>query len=371
MKILHIINGQYYSGAERVQDLLVQTLPSYGIDAYLVCIKPDKFKQRCECDKNKVFELDGRYKSDYARYRFISRFIVENNVKIIHTHTPRSGLLGYFASRNASVPLVHHVHSPTIRDTEKYFRNNIKTFVENIILRQSEAIVAVSGSLKSYLLRSGFSDSKVHVVHNGIKPLHSLPSKEEPSSTWMLGIVALFRPRKGLEVLLECLRKLLDSTDKNVHLRAIGEFETKEYEREIKNLTAKLRLENNITWVGFSNNVQSELQSIDLLILPSLYGEGLPMVILEAMGNGVPVVSTCVEGVLEAIPTNNHGIIVEPNDVISLYKGISEIIESKGLWSIIRSNAHKYQSEQLSDMAMSKGVSDIYKMVVTNGSRKG
>ena len=62
----------------------------------------------------------------------------------------------------------------------------------------------------------------------------------------------------------------------------------------------QLRLSEQITWTGFTRDVTAELLKMDLFVLPSLFGEGLPMVVLEAMAAGVPVVATRVAGMPEA-----------------------------------------------------------------------
>ena len=101
--------------------------------------------------------------------------------------------------------------------------------------------------------------------------------------TWTIGTTALFRPRKGLEALLEALASLRERSF-DVRLRAVGPFETKIYEKEMKRRAAKLELDAAIDWVGFVRDVQSQLSKMDVFVLPSLFGEGLPMVVLEAGG---------------------------------------------------------------------------------------
>ncbi len=91
---------------------------------------------------------------------------------------------------------------------------------------------------------------------------------------------ALFRPRKGLEILIEALAHLV-SQGKQIRLHAIGEFETPEYEAEIMSLVHLHEVERYIEWVGFVDDITVEFSCMDLFILPSLYGEGLPMVVLR------------------------------------------------------------------------------------------
>src|SRR5690606_4342942 len=141
--------------------------------------------------------------------------------------------------------------------------------------------------------------------------------REPPSGRWTLGMVALFRPRKGVELLLEAL-SLLRKQGLDVCLRAIGEFETPEYERQVRGLAQTLGLEPWIDWTGFCSNVPAALPALDALVLPSLFGEGLPMVLLEAMASGVPVVATRVEGVPEAIVDGVEGVLVEPQSATAL-----------------------------------------------------
>ena len=144
--------------------------------------------------------------------------------------------------------------------------------------------------------------------------------RRPPTGMWTLGAVALFRPRKGIEVLLEALA-MLRSRNVNVRLRAVGGFETPLYKADVLGLAERLDLAEAIDWIGFTRNVNRELAKIDLFVLPSLFGEGLPMVVLEAMAAGLPVVASRVEGVPEAVVHRETGLLVEPGSVSQLAAG--------------------------------------------------
>ena len=128
------------------------------------------------------------------------------------------------------VPLVHHVHSPTTCDTTDRVRNWINCLAERIVLRRATALIAVSEAVGSYVREQGLG---VFVVPNGVPPRRAVPARNPAKADWTLGVIALFRPRKGLEVLLQALA-LLRSRGLAVRLRAVGSFETPEYESHVK-----------------------------------------------------------------------------------------------------------------------------------------
>ncbi|MCA9232166.1 MAG: glycosyltransferase, partial [Planctomycetales bacterium] len=158
---------------------------------------------------------------------------------------------------------------------------------------------------------------------------------------------------------------MLRSRDFDVRLRAVGPFETTAYEAEVRALVDRLGVGDIITWTGFVTDVQAELQQIDLMILPSLFGEGLPMVILEAMAAGVPVVASHVEGVPEAIVHRENGLLVEPASVSQLANAIEEIIDGDELdYAQLSQNAFQRHAECFSAQAMAADVAEVYREVL-------
>lgn len=364
-RVLHVINGEHYSGAERVQDLLALRLPDFGVEAAFACVKPDRFPRDREAVDAQLYELPMRGRLSLGVARELAKIVRQDGFQIVHAHTPRSALVGRIAALLAGVPFVYHVHSPTARDSTHKWRNRLNNFSERLSLFGAAALIPVSHSLGRHMRLAGYPSERIAVVPNGVPATACRRGVDMPSGTWILGTVALFRPRKGLEVLIDALARL-KSQDVAVRLLAVGAFETPDYEAAIKQQANRLGVSDMIDWTGFTTDVTSALCKMDLFVLPSLFGEGLPMVVLEAMAAGVPVVGTRVEGVPEAIDDGVSGLLVEPGEADALATGVARIVGGEFDWSSLRANAIRSHQQRFSDHQMARQVADVYRAVLSN-----
>ena len=363
IRVLQVINGEHYAGAERVQDLLAAALPEFGFEVIFAAVKPDQFPLRRKNKDAPLHETPMRGRFDLRPAKQLAEIARRENCELIHTHTVRSAMVGRAASWLTGLPMVHHLHSPTSDDSTHSIRNWLNTIVERRSTGRVAAAIAVSKSLAAYGAKHGIPADKIHVVHNGVPLAGALAERPTPVGTWTIGCVALFRPRKGLEVLLEALSILIrDGID--VRLRAVGRFETSNYERAIHAQVAKLGISEQIEWRGFRGDVAAEFAAMDLFVLPSLFGEGLPMVLLEAMSYGVPAVGTRVEGVPEALRDGIDGLIAEAGDARSLADRIATIIDGTHDWQKLRTSAHQRQADSFSARSMAEGVAAVYRNVL-------
>lgn len=362
-KVLHLINGEFYSGAERVQDLLALRLPSFGWEVGFACLRPGKFASERKASSVPLHDVPMTSRLDFSPVAKVSSLLRDGGYELLHTHTPRAALIGRFASEKAGVQMVHHVHSPTRRDTENRVRNFLNTHVENLSLKNVKRLVAVSSSLRHYLLGCGFPDGLVSVVPNGVPVTQTESRWSLPKDEWVIGTVALFRPRKGLEVLIEALASLVKA-GLPVRLRAVGGFETAEYEKSVLALAQSLGVSAHIDWTGFSSNVNAEFENMHLFVLPSLYGEGLPMVVIEAMAAGLPVIGSRVEGIPEVLGNDEFGLVVEPGSVDAMQQGIRRLIAMGEEAAQLAAAGHARQRDCFSDLAMARGVAEVYRGVL-------
>ncbi len=367
VRVLHVINGEHYSGAERVQDLLAARLPELGFDVGFACVKPGVFAKKRSFQSAPVFDIPMHSRIDLRAVKRLVQIIRRHDYRIVHAHTPRSALVGRIAARIVGVPLVYHVHSPARRDTTRGLRNWINAASERLTVSGAARLIAVSHSLGQHMAREKFQPERIVVVPNGVPRVGDLPPRRTPRGTWQLGTVALFRPRKGIEALLEALA-LLEARGLRVGLRAVGGFECPDYMRQTLNLAAKLGVSGRVQWTGFTSDVAAELARMDLFVLPSLFGEGLPMVVLEAMAAGVPVVASRVEGVPEAVRHGIDGVLAQPGDPAALAEAIAQVITGQYDWQDLRRSAIARHAERFSDRSMALGVAQAYRQVLAECS---
>ena len=361
---LHLINGEHYSGAERVQDLLGLSLDKFGYQVSFAALKDGKFaaNRRSTCD----FHLElmrGRW--DWGITGRLLQLVESQDFKILHAHTPRTLMVGAALAKRTGLPLVYHVHSPVGRDSTRWLQNKINLLVERRSLRQAAHLIAVSDSVGQYMNEMGYGNDRLTAVPNGVPVVSTetrtaLAAQKTWTSPWQttLGTVALFRPRKGTEILLQALARW-KAAGRDIGVLAVGGFETEAYQAHLKQLTQQLGIEDRVHWTGFTRDVNSYFPSMDIFVLPSLFGEGLPMVVLESMAMGIPVVASDVEGIQQAIRDRIDGRIARPGDVDSLAQIIPQMVDTVNLQEMGESAALR-QRESFSDLSMCRATAAVY-----------
>lgn len=358
-RVLHVINGEHYSGAERVQDLLATTLPEFGYDVAFACVKPGSFDANRQNREVPLSNVAMRTRFDLTAARRLAGVFREQKCEILHAHTPRSLMVASGAAKILGCPLVYHVHSPVGRDSKRTWANRLNTWSETRNLQQAARLICVSNSLRDYMRGLGHPEEKLRVVHNGVTVSPLEAQVADKSVFWTLGMVALFRPRKGLEVLLEAI-KILAEQNLPVRLKCVGGFESETYELEVFKLSEKLNVGHLIDWIGFERDVRARLKEMQIMVLPSQFGEGLPMVVLEAMAVGLPVIASKVEGIPEAIRDGQDGLLFTPNNPQELASQIRQLVKNRGLWAEISKSAWQRQRSEFSDRSMAARVASVY-----------
>ena len=153
-----------------------------------------------------------------------------------------------------------------------------------------------------------------------------------------------------------------------MRLRVVGKFETADYERAIHERAAALGVAELIEWRGFTRQINAELAAMDLLVLPSLFGEGLPMVVLEAMAAGVPVLAAKVGGLPDLIDDGKNGLFCDPLDAASMKSGVSRILDDSKLARELATTAKTSARERFHPLVIARKHLEIYREVLSNPS---
>lgn len=362
LRVLHVVNGEHYAGAERVQDLLAARLPEFGVEVAFACIKPKRFPEARQCQSTPLVNFPMRSRFDLRPAWRLARMVREERFDLIHTHTPRAAMVGQIAARLAGVPLVHHVHGHTAVEVGQGWRTWLSAKAEKYSLAGAAAVIAVSPTAAQYISRWGVRRERIHLVPNGVPARKQFSSRPIPRM-WTIGAIALFRPRKGLEVLLEAIA-ILRRQGQAVQLRVVGGFETSAYQDEVRRLSQQMGIAPFVEWRGFRQDVDAELDALDLLVLPSVLPEGMPMVLLEALASGVPPLGSRVDGITDVIEHGRNGLLFEPGSAASIAEAVAAVINGRHDWRQLRRNAMTSHAERFSDRGMASGVADVYRKVL-------
>jgi glycosyltransferase involved in cell wall biosynthesis len=198
-------------------------------------------------------------------------------------------------------------------------------------LATADKIVAISGATRDYVLRLGAKPRKITVIYNGVDltRFRIIPGKREqmrrklgiPQDAKVVLTVRRLVYKNGIDTLLECAKAAVKKNPKIIFL-AVGKGPDLE---SVHLQVAQLGISANFRLAGFVSDAELPFyyDLADLFVLPSKSGEGLPLVAMEAMACGLPVVATNVGGIKEILP-QKYGKLVPPNQPELLAEAVLE-----------------------------------------------
>ena len=143
--------------------------------------------------------------------------------------------------------------------------------------------------------------------------------------------VGTHSPQKGFTLLLKAIKMLKDK-GYSVSLQTLGEWISLSFKDEMERLLKQLEIEDNVIFHGLKFRAQKWqiFSDCQILVLPS-YREGQPVVILEALGCGMPIVATCVGAIPDTIKDRENGFLIEPGSADSLANALGILINDPEL----------------------------------------
>ncbi|UCF45056.1 MAG: glycosyltransferase family 4 protein [Candidatus Bathyarchaeota archaeon] len=288
---------------------------------------------RCYDSVNIGFRLGIPYAIPHiTSYKTFLKSIKSSDLIHVHGHPYLSSLVAAKISKKYSKPLVLTQHN-TFIEYESSFWDHVEWLndcaVGKQVLKEADRIVAVSNATGNYVLSLGADPKKMRVIHNGVdvnrfRPLRG--AKDEirkklgisKDSSVVLTVRRLVY-KNGIDTLIESAKKAIK---KNPRLVFVIVGKGPDFEK-IKQETEQLGIEKNFRLTGFISDERLPFyyNAADFFVLPSKSGEGLPLVALEAMACGLPVIATNVGGISEVMK-EDYGKLVPPDSPDSLAEAI-------------------------------------------------
>ena len=262
---------------------------------------------------------------------------------IVHTHTPKGGLIGMIASWLMRVPVrIYHIHGLPM-STSRGLKHLLLKYCEMLCCRLAHQVLCVSHSVKTDALAEGLCPTEkltvpLHGSANGVDCERYSPALRGendsmrqqlgiPSDAMVIGFVGRLKSEKGI-VELAAAWKTIRKQSPKAWLLLVGPFD--EQDAIPSEVRRSLESDDHVLCVGRVADAHPYFSVIDIAVLPS-YREGLSTFLLEAMATGIPSVTTNVPGCHDLIETGINGTVIPPQDAASLETALSSYINDKAL----------------------------------------
>lgn len=231
------------------------------------------------------------------------------------------------------------------RGSDVYFPKEPNKSISKLALKNASGVIALSEDMKKEMNKICNRDD-ISVLPNGIElnkfkgiSEKKLFKKKEKTIIF----VGSLRPVKGVKYLIKAMNTINKETDTNLII--VGDGIDKE---GLKTLVEELNLQDCIHFVGKIPNedVPRYMAQADIFALPSL-SEGFPVVVVEAMASGLPIVTTNVRGLPEIIKNGENGFVVEPQNSEHMAEKILLLLKDEQLYRKISEN-NKVKAEEYS-----------------------
>jgi glycosyltransferase involved in cell wall biosynthesis len=258
----------------------------------------------------------------YLRERSLIRGLCESRrVNIVHTHGYRSDIVGGHAGHESGVPIVTTVHG----FTGGGWKNRAYERLQRFAFRRFDAVVAVSRPQADQLRSSGVPEGRLRVVPNALaahpNPLDRAEARRSlglPAEGLIAGWVGRVSREKGIDVFIDALASI---RDRLIQAAILGDGP----ERTSESARAESIAPSRFLWLGAVPDAARYFAAFDLFVMSSRT-EGLPMVMLEAMAAGIPIVTTSVGGIPDLV-SPAEGVLVPAEDPKALAAAIRATLD--------------------------------------------
>jgi len=339
MNILQVAYKSSISGGEKVLFDLAVSLKERGHEVIVVC--PDPGQLPDELGKagirSEIIPFHKTY--DLRAARRLARFIKQEKIEVLHSHSMLTNIISRLASHWARVPVSVSTEHLTMelarggrsRKISERLKARYYRIVDNYTSRYNRQVIAVSNAVRDDLIEQGINPERITVIQNGIR----IPEIDPEAGSrirrelgvhegkTVIGAVGRLSPQKDYPTLLRAFREVVRTSPGSILLIA-GDG----YLRDtLEKLSQELGISEKVIFLGYRSNVLEIVAAFDIYALSSLW-EGLPLAVLEAMALGKPVAASAVPGTKEAIVEGETGFLAPLKDAHSLAEKIVELIRN-------------------------------------------
>jgi glycosyltransferase involved in cell wall biosynthesis len=331
--------------------------------------EPNQFVAAARAAGIEVDVIGERFRFDTGVVRQLRRVVERRAPDIIETHMIKSHFLVKLSGLGRRLNWVAYHHGYTTTDLKMLAYNQFNRWS----LPSADRVITVCEPFAEQLARGGVERARISVRHNAISPAAPAGAEEVEALRHGLGVgdgervilsVGRLSREKGHADLVEALGELR-RLDPGLDFKLVFVGEGPERGR-VESAGAAAKVSDRIVFAGHASDVRAFYGLADVLALPS-HSEGSPLVLLEAMAAGVPVVATRVGGVPEMVSDGESALLVEPRDARALAAALGRVLKDGGLARALAAKASARAAEHFSPEAQARALVEIYSRLVNGG----
>jgi glycosyltransferase involved in cell wall biosynthesis len=332
VRVLQMLSSTGFHGAETMAAELVRQLHGLGVTVDVAVFDNAGRGDRTILEAAAPYIHEGqvipcRGRVDKSTVATLRKYIAQHRLDLIHSHKFKGTLYSLLARWRIPCGVVVTYHN-WLTDTAAL---RLYAALDKRSARYCDAAVGVSDPVVQELRRH-VPANRVHKIGNGVdiqtyrRLLPRAEAKREldlPPDSILIGFVGRLSAQKGISNLLHAIAELPLTLRTALHFVIAGDGE----ERGALNDEARmLGLSDRTHFLGTRNDTPTIYSALDIFVLPSEQ-EAFPMVVLEAMACGLPIIATDVGDTARIIENRVSGLVVPPRDVDSLRQALSELIQ--------------------------------------------
>ncbi|VAX11605.1 hypothetical protein MNBD_GAMMA26-6 [hydrothermal vent metagenome] len=377
-KILHLIESLNMGGAQKIIYQLASTSDSsdhsvcslYQGGPYEKIMRDDDIDLTLLKAKRRSVIFFPLFIYDlYCIFTRLVRIVKKDQIDILHAHLPDSSLIAIVVGKLTNTTVVLTVHNNFALPSKRKapLRDALRTLVTNMVFKRANYIITVGNDIRDSLYDALGYRVAIKTVYNGVDYLRyarDLKKLDHLQFRQSLGIsdkativttVGRLDKQKGHTYLIDAAQQLIDDYPALIFL-LVGEGELKE---KLMDQVQSLQLSNNFIFLGNRNDVPDILAMSDLFVLPSIY-EGIPLVILEAMAAGLPVVATDIAGTRELVESGVDGLLAKTESPKDIARTMNELLSDMACSKEMSLLAQAKVKKEFSLQKMVTGTEHIY-----------
>lgn len=332
MKILHIISGDLWGGAESVVcNIIQESSRRQGIVLHVLLFNHGILEERLTSAGIDVRVINENNLPLAALFYQSYLYVRAIKPHIIHTHKHKENVLGSLISLISDIPSIRTTHGQTESDVTffdglKYFYKLMNIFSGRYIQKK---IVAVSFDLQRKLIKQ-YPAKKVMTIPNGILALNkndNLCNKPQFKNKIKVAIICRLVPVKRVDLFLAIAQILSKRESNKFDFLVFGEGPLND---TLQSLCHDYGISNNVKFMGFIKNMNQYYPEIDILVITSDH-EGLPMNLLEAVVHRIPIISHDVGDINKVLCNGKCGILLKNQNPIEYSEAVIKLSSNNAL----------------------------------------